>query len=376
MKKIYSLLVFALCILSFSSCEDFMDIHKEYIEGGEIIYAPKPDTVSFIAGKGRILFKCRAYNSPNVKSINLYWNERLDSLIIPVSLSAGYDSLEVVLDNMIEKSYTFNIQLEDNFGHKSLSVTDFGSSYGDFYQSTLIDRRVKKISLSDNGGLIDWYSAGEGLVANEIKYTKSNGAQTVIRMPAKDYSVLCPDLKAGSQFEFRSLYIPEEEAIDTFYTEWSKYEEDFPAIYTFDRSNWEVLACSDQKESDGGGMKTLIDGDLGTFWHSAYGPDAPLPHWAVIDMTSAKKICRFDVYRRPGNTDGKTVQLFIGNNKEADASGWTQVAEGVFPASGDKVQIDIPASTSTDLGRYLKIVLPDSNRAPFTSIAEIYVYGN
>lgn len=376
MKKKYSILLVAISACMLSSCEDFMDIHKEYIEGGEIIYAPKPDTVSFVAGKERIMFRCRTYNAPNVKSINLYWNEALDSLIIPVTLSAGYDSLEVVLDNMIEKSYTFNIQLTDNFGHKSLTVTDFGSSYGGFYQSTLMDRRIKTVSLSDKGGLIDWYSAAEGLVANEVRYVKNDGSQAVLRMPSKDYAIMCPDVKAGSQFEFRSLYIPEEQAIDTFYTAWTKNAEAFPLIYQYDRSAWSVLACSDQKESDGGGMKALIDGDLKTFWHSAYGPDVPPPHWAVIDMMSSKKICQFDVYRRSGSTDSKTVQLFVGTDPDVDAAGWVKVGEGVFPASGDKLQIDIPASISTEKGRYLKIVLPDSNRAPFTSIAEVYVYGN
>ena len=103
MKMIYSLLAFILCVSVLSSCDDFMDVHKEYIEGGEIIYAPKPDTVSFIAGKERILFHCRTYNAPNVKSVDIYWNDGLDSLIVPVSLGAGYDSLNVVLDNMPEK---------------------------------------------------------------------------------------------------------------------------------------------------------------------------------------------------------------------------------------------------------------------------------
>ena len=89
MKRIYSLLAFILCVSVLSSCDDFMDVHKEYIEDGEIIYAPKPDTISFVAGKERILFHCRTYNAPNVKSVDIYWNDGLDSLIIPVSLGAG-----------------------------------------------------------------------------------------------------------------------------------------------------------------------------------------------------------------------------------------------------------------------------------------------
>ncbi len=150
MKRIYSLAILAASILSFTSCEDFMDMHEEYIEGGEIIYAPKPDSVSFIAGKGRVLFNCRTYNAPNVRSIDVYWNDGLDSLIIPVELKTGYDSISVILDNLEEKSYTFNIQTTDNFGHKSLFMTDFGTSYGDTYQATLNDRLIESLSGRNN----------------------------------------------------------------------------------------------------------------------------------------------------------------------------------------------------------------------------------
>jgi hypothetical protein len=89
-------------------------------------------------------------------------------------------------------------------------------------------------------------------------------------------------------------------------------------------------------------------------------------------MASPKKIAYFDIYRRRGNTDAKTVQLFVSNTDDPDSPDWVEIGEGVF-TSGDKLTIE---ATSTFQGRYLKLYLPDSNRAPFTSIAEVYVYGN
>lgn len=374
MKNNY-LLVALFGIFFLASCEDFMDIHKEYIEGGEIIYAPKPDTISFIAGHERILFRCRAYNSPNVKSVNVYWNDGLDSLIIPVTFNAGLDSIEQVIDNMPEKSYTFHVCMVDNFNHRSLTVTDFGSAYGDAYVATLNNRRIKEVTLSDKGATIDWYSAPEGLVRNEVRYTRNDGSKAVAVVPKEEYSVTCADIQAGSFFEYRSLFIPEEEAIDTFATAWTQWEEALPTEYKYDRSEWKVLSCSDETASDGGGMSTLIDGDLGSYWHSQWdGGEAPLPHWAVIDMQAPRAISRIEVYRRPGNTDAKTAQVFIGTSPDADSAGWTKIAEGVF-SDTDKLEMEIPSSTSTTQGRYLKLLLPDSNRDPFISIAEIYLYG-
>lgn len=376
MKRIYILATFVLSILSFSSCDDFMDIHKEYIEGGEIIYAPKPDSVSFIAGKGRILFNCRTYNAPNVQSVDVYWNDGLDSLIIPVEFNTGYDSISVLLDNMKEKSYTFNVRTTDNFGHKSLLLTDFGSSYGEIFQSTLTDRRIKAITLSDESGIIEWYSVPTGLVRNEIRYVRDDDSQAIVEIPSADQQIELPDVKAGSSFEFRSLFIPEEASIDTFTTAWQVYETAFPTEYKYDRSSWSVLSVSDVSTSEGGGMGTLIDDDLSTYWQSAYeGGDAPLPHWAVIDVQTPKKISKVELYRRSGNKDTKSIELYVSDQPDGNAAGWIKIGSVTF-GDANSVSMTIPESVETSKGRYLKLVLPDSNRAPYTSVAEVYVYGN
>lgn len=375
MKRIYSLAILAASILSFTSCEDFMDIHEEYIEGGEIIYAPKPDSVSFIAGKGRVLFNCRTYNAPNVRSIDVYWNDGLDSLIIPVELKTGYDSISVILDNLEEKSYTFNIQTTDNFGHKSLFMTDFGTSYGDTYQATLNDRLIESLSLSDQEGTIKWYYAPQYLVRSEVRYVKKDGSQAIAKVPSTDDLVLLPDVKPGSTFEYRSLYIPEEAAIDTFATAWKEYETPFPTEYKYDCSSWKVLSVSDVSTSEGGGMDALIDDDLSSYWQSAYeGGDAPLPHWAVIDMQTPKKISRVELYRRSGNTDTKSVELYVSDQPDANTGNWTKIGTAVFD-EGDSSSITLPETSGAGKGRYLKLLLPDSNREPYTNVAEVYVYG-
>lgn len=375
MKNILNTILFISCILGFSSCEDFMDIHKKYTEGGEIIYAPKPDTLFFVAGKERIQFNCHTYNAPNVKSVDVYWNDGLDSLIIPVTLGSGYDSISVILDNMQEKSYTFTVRTTDNFGHKSLYLTNFGASYGASYLATLNNRRIKNVSLSDKGGTINWYSATEGLVRNEIRYTRKDGTQAIVSMGSNLYTVSCPDVKNGTSFEYRSLYIPEEQAIDTFATAWTTAEDPFPLDYRYETEGWAVLNCSDQTASDGGGITSLIDNNLSTYWHSQWeGGDAPLPHWVVIDIASAKKISKLEVFRRAGNKDAKTIQFFVNDNPDAADGGWTKIAEGVF-ANGDGLTLSVPESVNTSKGRYLKIVLPDSNREPYISLAEMYMYG-
>lgn len=373
MNVIYRLFILLFTSFLLVSCDNFMDIHKEYIEGGEIIYAPKPDSVSFIAGREQILFRGWVYNGVNVEKVIVKWNNGNDSLIIPVQFNTGMDSIEVMLTNMEEKSYTFQVYTIDNYGHHSLILTDFGSSYGDVYASSLMDRRIKSVGLTDVNGTIEWFSAPEGIIYNEVRYTQSSGDLLVTRVPNTEFStVLTPRPAANSEFEYRSLYIPESESVDTFYTAWVKHADLFPATFPYDKVNWSVVSFSDHKPSDGGGVGTILDNNLDSFWHSEWQPDMPLPHWAIVDMESPKKIAYFDIYRRKGNTDTKTVQLFASNDSDPDSPDWVLIGEGVF-TSGDKMTIQ---AISDFEGRYLKVYLPDSNRAPFTSVAEIYVFGN
>ena len=90
MKRIYNnFLLLLICLSGFSACDDVMDTHKAFIEGGEIIYAPKPDTIFFVAGKNRIELNYAISKAPNVKFINVYWDNGNGSLIEPLELSSG-----------------------------------------------------------------------------------------------------------------------------------------------------------------------------------------------------------------------------------------------------------------------------------------------
>ncbi|WP_109700601.1 DUF4998 domain-containing protein [Chitinophaga deserti] len=357
-----------LCILTMAaSCDKFTDIHKPFIEGGEIIYAVKPDSVVFIAGKERLLMRLWMENGQNIKNIIVSWNGGADSLIIPMKLKTGRDSIETLLPNLVEKAYSFNIYAVDGFGHRSLTYTQFGTTFGDAYAGSLQNRRLKKISLTETEGLLEWFAPAEGMILNEVKFINRRGTDTTVRFASSSFSVGI-DAPGGTTFQYRSLYIPQSEAIDTFASAWAS--DKLPDFYTIDRSAWEALSVSDETASDGGGKDALIDGDLGSYWHSQWGPDIALPHWAIIDLSTVKNIAYFTVYRRKNNTNSKSVQLFLGNSSDPNGT-WTLAGQGAF-TSGDLLKIDNTANAS---GRYLKIYLADSNNPPFTSIAEIYAYG-
>ncbi|WP_346319180.1 DUF4998 domain-containing protein [Chitinophaga sp. YIM B06452] len=367
MKYIQHVFLYLCLLVALASCDKFTDVHKEYIQGGEIIYAVKPDSVVFIAGRERLMMRLWMENAQNIKEVIVSWNGGQDSMILPMTLKPGRDSIEVLLNGLEEKAYSFNIYAMDNFGHRSLTYTQFGATYGATYAASLQNRRIKAISLSETAGLIEWFAPAEGMILNEVKFVNRRGTDTTVRFSGASFSVGI-DAPGSTEFQYRSLYIPQSESIDTFYTAWGT--DKLPDFYSIGRGDWKVLEVSDETASDGGGKNTLVDGDLGSYWHSKWDPNTPSPHWAIIDMATVKNISYFSIYRRPGNTDAKTVQFFLGNSSDPNGA-WSLAGEGVF-GSGDMLNVD---NTANVTGRYLKIYLPDSNRPPFTSIAEIYAYG-
>jgi hypothetical protein len=247
----------------FFACGDMMDAHRKYIEGGEIIYAPKVDSLVFHNGKGRAQLWFWLRESPNVKSVDIFWNSYADSLIVPVMPSTGLDSMAVYIPLPEERAYSFYVRTADIFGNRSLSEMGSATSYGSIYESTLTNRGVKSAETAGSTTEIQWYGTADDYVYSEVRYIGvSNDEQTVRALPDES-STLCPDAKTGSTYEHRSLYVPTN-SIDTFYMEWAPIS---PVIAPakFDKSLWSVIDWSDEEATDGGGAETLINDNLADY---------------------------------------------------------------------------------------------------------------
>ena len=210
-----------------AACDKFTDVHQEFIKGGEIIYAPKLDSVGVVAGKNRVGLALRYLNGHHLKSTVVYWNDAQDSLVVdlaPFALKSGLDSLETVVPDLPENSYSLYLQNVDQNGSRSLLYPAYGTSYGADFQALIGNRRIREIWRSDEGFGITWLAADESMVGVELKFTDAQtGEERLVRKPVETESVISFMAK-DNRFSYRSLHIPEEAAIDTFYTEWSEPE--------------------------------------------------------------------------------------------------------------------------------------------------------
>ena len=219
---VYKILIAVIVVISNTSCESYLDIHKEYIQDGERIYAPIVDSVTVFGGNQRVVVKLRYYNGNNLDRTVIYWNDFMDSLTVSLksyNISKGLDSVEIDIPNLLENSYSFNIINYDVYGNKSLAVPAFGNAYGQQYQSAINNRNIKQKFGSGNQFIIRWSAAPDQLIGTEVKYKNLQNTEIIEVRNREDESAY--PRSSNNQFVYRSVYLPEENAVDVFYTDWS-----------------------------------------------------------------------------------------------------------------------------------------------------------
>lgn len=216
--------MFAFATISAASCSKMNDNIDQYLSQGEIIYIAKADSVHLFAGKER--FKMEFWmRDPRASEMRIYWSQRSDSLVVPISADRDFDEpITVIADkNVPEGQYSLNLVTFDKLGNKSVVDEQNVSVYGNLFQQSLFNRYVDSYSLNAAAGTvtINWgncYSAKEHSI--NVSYTDRQG-------DAKEFVFLTSELGPTSiltnvdvtkEISYTTVYLPEETAIDMFYT--------------------------------------------------------------------------------------------------------------------------------------------------------------
>ncbi len=206
------------------ACSDTSDDYLKYVEGGEITYIGKLDSLQVFAGLNRVQIVGKLPSDPKAKEARIYWNNMSDSIVVPISRTGGSDKFSTIIDNLPENIYSFQIRTFDDIGNKSVVSTVTGAVYGDNYIATLFNRPIITSFPSDAGLEInfDQMDRSTGVIGSEIVYTTTSASQSVFFVDIDSSTVVIPDYfyENGSTFDFRTAFVPEEFAIDTIYTEY------------------------------------------------------------------------------------------------------------------------------------------------------------
>lgn len=218
MKSIRKRLLFVFGVAIFlGACSKMNDLHDVYLQRGETIYVGKPDSVKIFGGKERV--KIRFWSSdPKAANLVIYWLTRTDSMSFSIPDHPAADSLEFIIKGLPEYNYSFElVTTNKNFGNRSVPLESNGNSYGAIFQSGLLDRLIGSSRLSDTNELeINWLGAIENAIGTEVEYVNSEGATLTRFVPIDESFTLIEQVT--SSVKYRTLYLPEKNAIDTFYT--------------------------------------------------------------------------------------------------------------------------------------------------------------
>ena len=200
--------------------------YRDFIKDGVITYTGKADSIQVYAGYERIKLSWLLMADPRIVKCKVYWNNKADSVEIPVQRTSGVDTIDIVIDHINEGLYEFEIVTYDNKGNSSVGVVKSGTVYGNNYKDLLVARRIEAASYNNTTGsaTITWAPSVTNTakinqdVGTELTYIDKNGIDKTLLVPKEVNSVILPDYTVGGSMQYRTGYLPDSTAIDTLYT--------------------------------------------------------------------------------------------------------------------------------------------------------------
>lgn len=207
-------------VVAIASCTKMNDF-KKYTKDGEIIYTGRVDSVKIRSGLNRVLVQGLFISDRKVTLCKIYWNSRQDSLIVPVVRANAVDTLNKFVSNLNEGSYNFEIITYDALGHPSIPVVKSGIKvYGSNYAASLVNMPISDVSLDNTTATITWGGLDKtsGALYMDILYTNTSGVSSRAKRLNNSATATISNYKYRTTFDYRTVYLPDSLAIDTFYT--------------------------------------------------------------------------------------------------------------------------------------------------------------
>jgi hypothetical protein len=178
------------------------------------------DTAFVHSGNHRIMLSFDL-KDPNIDRVKILWDFGEDSLIMPIQKGIGIETFEAMLDNLDERLYSFVIYTLDKENNQSVAYRIQGQSYGDEYIATLLNRAISTVTFVDDNATVNWYEGNEQLYETEVTYTKLDQTTVNMAFPGSTDSIVLTDVDRSKEIKYRTVYKPNELAIDKFYTSYS-----------------------------------------------------------------------------------------------------------------------------------------------------------
>lgn len=196
------------------SCSKMEDPVKPFVEGGEIIYSTKVDSLNGLSGRNRVILQWKLPINHSMKRTWAFWNNNKDSVALDV-IGIENKWYKAELKNLKEGTYLFDIYTEDAEGNRSVKTMASVNVYGEIYESTLLNRGFISAVVNSEGEVIADFSPAESTeVGTEIYYIDKNNLSKQLTLGRDETKITIKDWKESTEIRYRSKFLPSSSAID------------------------------------------------------------------------------------------------------------------------------------------------------------------
>ena len=369
MKRILYLFTALFLAVVVSSCKKMDSTYEEFIVPGSMIYVGKATKAKAQSGNRRIKISWPRGTDPNVVKARIYRDNFADS--VEFDIPADIDTVSYTFENLEEKTYSFVIRTFDNNGNKSIPVELISRAYGVNYSESLQNRPILAAEADNTGTLkIEWARAdvSSGAFETEVQYSTLLGPERVFKIKSKDSITTLTDYKPGTVATFRTKFLPDSMAIDTFYSA----SQTLNIAAKLIKTNWTATANSAEPAAqlpNGGPAQMTIDNRTDTYWHTNHtNAQGNYPYWLAYDFKTTYTITRVELTSRVRFFPEDFTEFIV----QGSDNGTTWANYGAFVQK----ETDVPQSyyLSGFKHRYLRIYITKGTTI-HSHLAEFSAFG-
>lgn len=368
----YLLLITAL-IFALVSCGDMDETYRHFWDEGEKVYPAPADSLKVYSGKNRVAISWIVKGDPNVKKAKIYWNNNTDSLEVPLQSTGKNDSLYLLIDDLAEGTYSFDVFTFNSNGDKSVPRSVVGTVFGDSYGNTLLSRFMQSAFHDNNVLTITWGSpADETSIGSEIYYKSSEGVpvKLIADNLAQTTTIEGFVSELNPTISYRTIYVPTM-SIDTFYSATQAVQAKGAPVY-FPKAGW-VATASSFDTRPGNSYRppqNTIDNILTTVWVNQISPQMYYPHTLTIDMgTVIEDVAGVSMVVSKRNETPRLIDVYV----SSDGNSWSLM--GLFSVENVANIVQNFDFTEVQNMRYFRINAREpSGNTPNIVIVEVGAY--
>ncbi len=211
MKKYIYIVVVLFEFVFLSSCTDLVGTFEDFQGDGEIIYVGKIDSLKVHEGLHKIQLEGYLYYAETAEEVIVKWNDQQYSQSLE-----GYektDTLKILLDNLEEDLYVFDIYTVDKKQNRSIITTIQANVYGDKFIAAQ-NPVTYTYTLNEDGSVTFTWNEISKLMKVSLDYVDVSGKEKAIVVPFSTITTEIPDIQMANGVKITTWIKPNEDALE------------------------------------------------------------------------------------------------------------------------------------------------------------------